>query len=300
MPATARLVRTARPDAPTGDDESAETLLSTEPEAMRRMNRTEVRAHTDRMLRRLARLDEGTDEYSRTRATLIELNTGLVRHIVRGFGRRPETFEDVYQTGVVGLIKAIDRYDPERGVEFVAFATPTITGEIKRFFRDTSWGVHVSRGRQELFLAVVKAGDRLQAELGRDATAEEIAAHLGVTPEEVGEGRDAGRAFLVDSLDAPTATEDRQAATRGDMIGAEDPELDLVDFRASITPLIRTLSEREQLILRWRFWDDLTQRQIGDRLGLSQMHISRLLTGILVRLREHLEADPAVSGHEGD
>ncbi|HSA51700.1 MAG TPA: SigB/SigF/SigG family RNA polymerase sigma factor [Yinghuangia sp.] len=291
MSATARLVRNAPPSLPARTDTGAGAAPLVEREVMRRMSRTEVRAHTDRMLRRLARLDEGTDEYSRTRATLIELNTGLVRHIVRGFGRRPENFEDIYQTGVVGLIKAIDRYDPSRGVEFVAFATPTITGEIKRFFRDTAWAVHVSRGRQELFLAVVKTGDRLQAELGRDPTAEEIAECLGVTTEEVGEGRDAGRAYLVDSLDAPTATEDRQSGSRGDLIGAEDPELALVDFRASVTPLIRSLPEREQLILRWRFWDDLTQRQIGERLGLSQMHISRLLTGILVRLREHLETD---------
>ncbi|MGW0658315.1 SigB/SigF/SigG family RNA polymerase sigma factor [Streptodolium elevatio] len=263
-------------------------------EEMRSLGRDGLRAHTDRLLRRLARLEPGTETFGRTRAEVIELNTGLVKHLVRRFVRSGEDFDDVYQTGLVGLVKAVDRYDVERGTGFISFAQPTITGEIKRHFRDTSWAVHVPRGHQELFLVVVKTADQLQTELGRDATDEEIADRLGTTADEVRAGRAAADAHRVGSLDAPMSASsgrgDRPLPLQ-DTLGAEDPGIELAEFRASVAPLIAELPERDQKILRWRFWDDLTQRQIGERLGLSQMHISRLLTSVLSRLRAHLEAD---------
>ncbi|MGR7003138.1 sigma-70 family RNA polymerase sigma factor [Yinghuangia aomiensis] len=207
--------------------------------------------------------------------------------------RRRDLYEDVVQTGIVGLIKAIDRYDPERGDEFASFALPTITGEIKRFFRDTGWGVHVPRGQQERFLAVTRAQEELRQELGRDGTEQEIAAHLDTTVEDVRLGREAEHAYSVDSLDAVRNRPEGdpgQAST--ERLGAEEPEFDLVDFKVSCRPAcIADLDERDRTILRLRFWGDKTQREIGRELGISQMHVSRLLKRVLDQLRTLLESE---------
>ncbi|MDI2130918.1 SigB/SigF/SigG family RNA polymerase sigma factor [Yinghuangia seranimata] len=258
------------------------------------LDKREVAALTHALLSRLRDLDPASHAYSKVRGSLVELNLSLVHYVARGFARRREIYDDLLQTGVVGLIKAIDAFDTERGSEFASYALPTISGEIKRFFRDTSWTVHVPRGQQERFLAVTRGSDRMQQELGREPKPDELAERLGMTVAEVNDGREASRAYLVDSLDAPPGGDPGNVQDRAPLserLGYDDPEIDLVDFRESVKPLLGALPEREQLLLELRFWQDLPQREIGDRLGVSQMHVSRLLAATLSRLRRQLEND---------
>ncbi|MEU8135980.1 sigma-70 family RNA polymerase sigma factor [Streptodolium elevatio] len=260
-------------------------------EEIRALDASQARTATDALLCRLRALDQGSVAYSRVRARLVEVNLSLVRFAVRGMSNRGASREDVMQTGMVGLIKALDAFDPERGIAFASYALPTIRGEVKRLFRDTCWPVHVPRGQQELFLAVTRAADTLHQRLGREASNGEVAAHLGIDEGEVAYGRDADHAYTVDSLDTPvTDARHGRAAALVERLGAEEPELDLVEFRASVRPLIARLDHRDQEILKLRFWDCLSQSEIGQRLGLSQMHISRLLNRILGELRGNLSA----------
>ncbi|WP_436774865.1 SigB/SigF/SigG family RNA polymerase sigma factor [Yinghuangia sp. YIM S09857] len=264
-------------------------------EEMRSLDKMQVRRLTEQLLRRLHGLDRGSDEYSRVRGTVVELNTALVHYVARGFARRRAAYDDIFQTGTVGLLKAIDGYDVDRGSEFASFALPTISGEIKRFFRDTSWGVHVTRTLQERFLAVTRTVDQLEQDLGREPTAPEIGACLDMTVPEVNEAREASRAYLVDSIDAAPSGNDGSGRDRtplADLLGYDEAEYGLVDFRESVRPLLSALPQREKRILEMRFWQDLTQREIGEELGVSQMHISRILNTTLTRLRRQLEADP--------
>ncbi|NUU25624.1 MAG: SigB/SigF/SigG family RNA polymerase sigma factor [Streptomycetaceae bacterium] len=274
-------------------------------EQLRRMGKYEARRLSDELIRQLRRTPPEDPEYGVVRGLIVELNLPLVRYVAREFGHRREAYEDILQTGIVGLIKAVDAFDVDRGVEFASFALPTISGEVKRFFRDTSWPVHVARGLQERFLAVTRASDRLEQDLGREPTTEEIAAQLGVTAKEVQDGRDAGRAYLVDSLDAGRggdhdgdggAPQGRAPLT--ERLGYDDRELELVDFRTSVKPLLGTLPQREQRLIELRFWHDLPQREIAVRLGISQMHVSRLLSTTLAHLREQLDAEPAAAEAE--
>ncbi|WP_436771502.1 SigB/SigF/SigG family RNA polymerase sigma factor [Yinghuangia sp. YIM S09857] len=268
---------------------------------LRAMGKHEARALSDDLIRDLRALDAASAEFGEVRGTIVQLNLPLVRFIAREYSHRRESYDDIVQTGIIGLIKAVDAYDPDRGVEFASFALPTISGEIKRFFRDTSWPVHVARGLQEQFLAVTRASDRLEQEIGREPTTTEIAERIGATPDEVQAGRDAGRAYLVDSLDAGGGSEhdgDGGAQGRtplGERLGYDDRELDLVDFRESVKPLMQTLAYREQLLLELRFWHSMPQREIASRLGISQMHVSRLLTATLAFLRRRLEGDEAAA-----
>lgn len=264
---------------------------------LRAMGKQEARALSDDLIRTLRSLAPESPEYGDIRGTVVQLNLPLVRYVAREFSHRRDLYDDILQTGIIGLIKAVDAYDTDRGVEFASFALPTISGEIKRFFRDTSWPVHVARGLQERFLAVTRASDRLEQEMGREPTNDEIARRIGATPEEVQEGRNAGRAYLVDSLDAGNGGDhDADGSPPGrtpltERLGYDDRELDLVDFRESVKPLLSELAHREQLLLELRFWHGLPQREIAARLGISQMHVSRLLAATLTSLREQLEAD---------
>lgn len=292
----AALDRTPDPPCPLpvgewGKDRCAEVLSWTAQE-VRALDTEQARAASDVLLRRLRTLDRTTEHYSRVRSRLVELNMALVRYATRPLTNRAASREDVLQTGTVGLIKAIDAFDPDRGSAFVSFALPTIRGEVKRLFRDTCWAVHVPRGQQELFLAVTRAADNLHQQTGRDATDAEIAAHLGVGDDDVAYGRDADRAYRVGSLDTPATTDASHSPTSAlaGRIGVDEAAYDMVDFRESVRPLITELDSRDQQILKLRFWDGLTQRQIGQRLGFSQMHISRLLAAILTRLRDGLES----------
>ncbi|MFC1419399.1 SigB/SigF/SigG family RNA polymerase sigma factor [Streptacidiphilus cavernicola] len=256
--------------------------------AVGRLAPADARALSKPMFRRLAELEPGSYEYHYVRDTLVELNLALVKFAAARFRGRSEPMEDIVQVGMIGLIKAIDRFDVDRECEFPTFAMPTVLGEIRRFFRDTSWTVHVPRRLQELRLRLAKAGDELSQELGRPATDRELAARLGLTEEEVREGVLAANAYTVGSLDAHTQDDGEDGHAILERRGEPDPALAAVDDLATLKPLMDTLSQRERDIIRLRFGADLTQSQIGAELGISQMHVSRLLARALGRLREHL------------
>ncbi|MFD4371555.1 RNA polymerase sigma factor SigF [Streptomyces sp. NPDC058486] len=245
---------------------------------------------------RLRALDtEGaaSDSPERTyvRDTLIELNLPLVRYAAARFRSRNEPMEDIVQVGTIGLIKAIDRFDCERGVEFPTFAMPTVVGEIKRFFRDTSWSVRVPRRLQELRLALTKASDELAQKLDRSPTVPELAAVLGVSEEDVVDGLAVGNAYTASSLDSPSPEDDGGEGSLADRLGYEDTALEGVEYRESLKPLLAKLPPRERQIIMLRFFANMTQSQIGEEVGISQMHVSRLLTRTLAQLREGLISD---------
>nr|WP_244215466.1 RNA polymerase sigma factor SigF [Kitasatospora purpeofusca] len=239
---------------------------------------------------RLGALEPGSTEHTYVRDTLIELNLPLVRYASARFRSRNEPMEDIVQVGTIGLIKAIDRFDPERGVEFPTFAMPTVVGEIKRFFRDTSWSVRVPRRLQELRLALTKAGDELAQRLDRSPTVAELAACLGVSEEDVVEGLAVGNAYTASSLDSSPSDEDGEGPL-ADRLGYEDLALEGVEYRESLKPLLAKLPPRERRIIMLRFFGNLTQSQIGEEIGISQMHVSRLLTKTLTQLREGLTTE---------
>ncbi|MFE2046574.1 RNA polymerase sigma factor SigF [Streptomyces sp. NPDC059477] len=237
---------------------------------------------------RLAELEEGTREHQYVRNTLIELNISLVRFAAGRFRGRGDDMEDIVQTGMIGLIKAIDRFDLSREVEFTTFALPYIVGEIKRFFRDTTWAVHVPRRLQELRVELAKAREELAGHLDREPTVAELAAVMDLTPEQVVEGQLASNGYNSSSLDAALTGEDpgNGEAVLADFIGVEEHGLRLVEDVHSLAPLMAELGERDRRILHMRFVEEATQAEIGDRLGCSQMHVSRLLKRIIVRLRK--------------
>jgi RNA polymerase sigma-B factor len=240
----------------------------------------------DRLLEQLASLDPGTPEYQRLRERIVEQNLPLVRQLARRYRSRSEPMEDILQAGAVGLVKAIDRYEPERGA-FLPFAIPTILGEIKRFFRDTSWSVRVPRRLRDRRLELFRMTDNLTQRLGRGPTVAELASHLRLTEDEVTEGLDACAAYSTSSLDAPALAGD-DAVTLADQLGEEDEELDLVEQREGIEPALEELPARQREILLMRYYGNMTQAQIGEQVGLSQMHVSRLLTRSIDQLRERL------------
>lgn len=238
---------------------------------------------------RLRQLEEGTPEYQYARNTLIEMNISLVRYVARRFRNRAEPDEDVVQVGTIGLIKAIDRFDLSREVEFATFAVPYILGEIKRFFRDTSWAVHVPRRLQELRLELVQASNELSGTLHRSPTASELAEHMGLPVEEVSEGLIAMNGYVAGSFDVPsTEGGDNGEGSIADRFGDIDPALDLVEDLQALKPLLEELGERDRLILQLRFGDELKQSEIGARLGISQMQVSRLLSRTLAKLRKDM------------
>ncbi|MFI7139245.1 RNA polymerase sigma factor SigF [Streptomyces massasporeus] len=232
-------------------------------------------------------LEEGTSEYSYARATLIEMNMSLVRYAAGRFrSRGAEEMEDIVQVGMIGLIKAIDRFELTRGVEFTSFAVPYIVGEIKRFFRDTTWAVHVPRRLQEARVELARATEELRSRLGRTPTVQELSELMSLSEEEVREARLAANGYNSSSLDAALGgSEDGESALQ-DFIGAEDQALELVEDFHALAPLLAELDDRDRQIIHMRFVEELTQAQIGEHLGVSQMHVSRLLSRTLNRLRE--------------
>ncbi|MCX4775645.1 SigB/SigF/SigG family RNA polymerase sigma factor [Streptomyces sp. NBC_01264] len=244
---------------------------------------------------RLRTLEEGTREYQYTRNTLIEMNLSLVQFAARRFRARVAggglDMDDIIQVGTIGLIKAIDRYDTEREVEFSTLALPYITGEIKRHFRDTTWAVHVPRRLQELRTELAKTQDALSDELGRAPTVKEVAHHLELTEDEVIEGLVAANGYTSSSLDATTTDGDtspttgRTARPMAERHGALDPGMELFEDFHTLAPLLEQLDERERLVLQLRFGQEKTQAEIGAALGVSQMQVSRILTRTLARLR---------------
>ncbi|MEV1007288.1 RNA polymerase sigma factor SigF [Streptomyces sp. NPDC049881] len=241
---------------------------------------------------RLAVLEEGTHEYQYARNTLIEMNLSLVRYAATRFRGRGDQMEDIVQVGTIGLIKAIDRFELSREVEFTSFAVPYIVGEIKRFFRDTSWAVHVPRRLQEARVELAKATEELRTRLGRTPTVAELSALMNLPESEVIEARKASNGYHSTSLDATLTGESGMdgEAVLADFIGQEDAGMQLVEDISTLAPMVSKLGERDRQILHMRFVDEMTQAQIGEQLGISQMHVSRLLTRILTRLRKGMLA----------
>ncbi|MFD9583261.1 RNA polymerase sigma factor SigF [Streptomyces sp. NPDC059980] len=245
----------------------------------------DARAMSRLFFDRLAVLDEGTPEYQYARNTLIEMNITLVQFAASRFrSRGSDEMEDIVQVGTIGLIKAIDRFELTREVEFTSFAVPYIVGEIKRFFRDTTWAVHVPRRLQEARVALAKATEELRSRLGRMPTTRELSALMSLSEKDVIEARKAANGYTSTSLDAAiTSSEDGEAAL-ADSIGVDDSALELVEDFNALAPLIAGLDDRERRIIHMRFVDELTQAQIGEHLGVSQMHVSRLLNRTLTKL----------------
>lgn len=223
------------------------------------------------------------------RERLVEQFIGLVEFLARRFKNRGEPLEDLVQVGTIGLLKAIDRFDLDREVEFSTYATPTIVGELKRHFRDKGWAVRVPRRLQELHLELTKVVGHLGHDLGRSPTVAEIAKAASITEEEVLEGLEIAQAYNFTSLDAPLDTDDGGSTSFADQLGEDDEHLENLEYRASLAPEMAKLPERDRTILYLRFFKGLTQSEIADRLGISQMHVSRLLNRTLTQLREAFE-----------
>ncbi|MFF8278849.1 SigB/SigF/SigG family RNA polymerase sigma factor [Streptomyces lateritius] len=240
-------------------------------------------------LGRLERLEEGSPEYQRVRNALIMMNISLVTFVARRFRHRTEPEEDVVQVGTIGLIKAIDRFDPGREVEFTTFAIPYIAGEIKRFFRDATWAVHVPRRLQELRSELVQAISELSSGLHRSPTAAELAQHLRRPVEEISEGLVAMNGYVAGSFDMFRPDQDAgDGLAPHARFGDLDPALELVDNVQALKPLLDGLDARDRLILRLRFGGEWKQSEIGELLGISQMQVSRLLARTLAQLREEM------------
>jgi RNA polymerase sigma-B factor len=241
-------------------------------------------------LDRLQVVEEGTREYQYARNTLIEMNLSLVAFAARRFRNRGSgDMEDIIQVGTIGLIKAIDRFDLSREVEFTSFAIPYIVGEIKRFFRDTTWAVHVPRRLQELRVNLAKSQETLATALNRPPTVKELADHLDLSEDEIIEGLIAANGYVAGSIDTPGGDEESGEGPKyADIIGDVDPAMDLFEDLHTLAPLLHKLDERERTILEMRFGQEMTQADIGRELHLSQMHISRLLNRTLAKLRTGL------------
>jgi RNA polymerase sigma-B factor len=258
------------------------------PTASRSTSGDRVRARV--LFAELAVSDPDGAARARIRDELVEMHLPLVEYLARRFRNRGEPLDDLVQVATIGLIKSVDRFDLERGVEFSTYATPTIVGEIKRHFRDKGWAIRVPRRLQELKLSLTKATSELSQKLGRSPTVAELAGHLGMSEEEVLEGLESANAYSAVSLDAPDGGDEDSPAV-ADTLGAEDESLEGVEYRESLKPLLDQLPPREKRILLLRFFGNMTQSQIADDLGISQMHVSRLLARTLTQLRAGLLAD---------
>ncbi|WP_169332345.1 SigB/SigF/SigG family RNA polymerase sigma factor [Nocardia brevicatena] len=234
---------------------------------------------------RLAETEEGSADHSAVREELISRCIPLADHIARKFSGRGEPFDDLTQVARVGLVHAVDRFDVERGSNFLSFAVPTIMGEVRRYFRDNTWAMRVPRRVKETHLRIGAAVDALSQSLGRSPTAKEIAAELDVDPDEVTQAVIAGNAYQPTSIDAASVGRDTDASLL-DTLGEEETQFDRVEEYVAIRPLLAGLPERERRILTMRFFESMTQTQIAQQMGISQMHVSRILTKTLARLRE--------------
>ncbi len=245
-------------------------------------------AHLTPLFKELADLPVGSARRAEVRAELVSGYLPVARHIARRFTGRGEPEEDLVQAGTLGLIGAVDRFDPERGLDFLSFAVPTITGEIRRHFRDHAWSMHVPRRLKDVQTTINAAVGPLAQELGRAPRPSEIAARLDLPVEDVLDGLSAQHAYRNDSLDRIAG----EAATPlSERLGSPDHDLEIVEFREALAPLVARLPDRERTILILRFFGNRTQSQIAEVVGVSQMHVSRLLDRTLRQLREDLNSE---------
>jgi len=250
----------------------------------------EQRFDRERTRQRLAEFAQTREAQLRDELVVAHLN--LVRYLAMKFANRGEPLDDLIQVGTLGLIKAIDRFDPSRGVEFTTYATPTVIGEIKRYFRDKGWAVKVPRRLQELNLAVNRAVENLSVELGRAATVADLARRLGATDEEIIEAQELGQAYNLLSLDSEFAAEgEAKSATLMDYVGASDSELDLLEDKANLERAFGVLDGRERIIVYLRYYQGVSQSEIAKRLNVSQMHVSRLQARALTKLKDVLKVE---------
>jgi RNA polymerase sigma-B factor len=226
------------------------------------------------------------------RDLLVERFLPLARSLAARYLRRDEPFDDVFQVACLGLVKAIDGFDVSRGRAFSSYAVPTIVGEIKRHYRDRTWMVHVPRDLQDLTLAVDRGIANLERELLRKPTVPEISARLNISDEDVLEALQAGRAHRIGSLDAPAREDAEESSTIGERIGTAEPGFERAEQRAVLSRLLHVLSARDRLVLHLRYSEDLTQEQIGQRVGISQMQVSRVLRQCVAKLRRVAEYGP--------
>jgi RNA polymerase sigma-B factor len=248
---------------------------------------TDLRTRTAELFQAMNGSAKGEAAYGVARDGLVSLHMPLVEHLARRFRNRGEPYDDLVQVATIGLIKAVDRFDSDRGVEFSTYATPTILGEIKRYFRDKGWAIRVPRRLQELRLSLTAATAELTQQLGRAPTVAELAERLELSPDLVIEGLESANAYNTLSLDAPDQNE-ADATTVLDGLGGEDEALESVEYRESLKPLLAQLDTREKRILTLRFFRGMTQSQIAEEIGISQMHVSRLLARTLTELRAGL------------
>ncbi len=284
-----------RPPEPTPADPAADETTAPEitaPEAADAPvapSRLSVdRERTRELFIELQGATEGDPRRQHARDSLVEQHLPLVEHLARRFRNRGEPYDDLVQVATIGLIKSVDRFDLERGVEFSTYATPTIVGEIKRHFRDKGWAVRVPRRLQELRLSLASATSELSQKQGRSPTVSELAAHMKITDEEVLEGLESANAYSTLSLDAGDSGSGDEPMPVADTLGSEDEGLEGVEYRESLKPMLEQLPAREKKILMLRFFKNMTQSEIAEEIGISQMHVSRLLARTLAQLREGL------------
>jgi RNA polymerase sigma-B factor len=250
-----------------------------------------VTANDDKQL--LRRYHQDGDLQAREQ--LIERYMSLVRSLARRYAYRGEQLDDLVQIGAIGLIKAIDRFNLERGVELTTYATPNIIGEIKRHFRDKGWSVRVPRGLQELNVQVSKLVEQLTVQHGRSPTIAELAEAAGVEEEDVLEALESGRAYSSVSLSSAGATDEEGEVDPLESLGSEDHEYEVSEDRAVLAPGFKVLDERERRILHLRFFSGLTQSEIAEQIGISQMHVSRLIRRSLEKIREEIAEESEVA-----
>ncbi|BBZ49228.1 RNA polymerase sigma factor SigF [Mycobacterium heidelbergense] len=246
-------------------------------------------ADVPEMFRELAGVGTDSMEFQRQREKIVERCLPLADHIARRFEGRGEPRDDLVQVARVGLVNAVVRFNVEAGSDFVSFAVPTIMGEVRRHFRDNSWSVKVPRRLKELHLRLGAATADLSQRLGRAPTATELAAELDMERDEVVEGLVAGSSYNTLSIDTGGGGDDDDARAIGDTLGDVDAGLDRIEDREALRPLLEALPERERMVLVLRFFESMTQTQIAERVGISQMHVSRLLAKSLARLRDQLQ-----------
>jgi RNA polymerase sigma-B factor len=246
--------------------------------------------HLVPLLEQYAALEPDDPRREALRDRLVTGFLPIAQHIARRFSNRGEPLDDLVQVATVGLINAIDRYAPDRGSDFFSFAVPTISGEVRRHFRDLGWSMRVPRRLKDLHVSINAVVADLSQTLGRAPKPSEIAERLGVPVAEVLEGLEASEAYRSSSLDEMLSSE-RGSATLGELVGAADAELDRVDHRQALRPVLAELAPRERTIVLLRFFGNMTQTQIADRVGISQMHVSRLLAQTVAGLRRKMLSD---------